>query len=336
MEKKSKFDFYERRDTLFAEKKINKMVAEYATLFYEAYKNALAEKGETIDAYLPVFELYLNMLVIQMEVPFEFEPYHLRVKEPLDYYHFGLDFFRPLIDWGKSELKGEENLETLYKQWKNGENIVFFANHQVEPDPQAISLFLEKKYPDLAEELICVAGERVLYDHLAAPFSMGCNLLCIYSKKHIDTPPEKKQEKQHHNKRTMAKMSELLAEGGKCIYVAPSGGRDRKDTNGNLTVAPFDAQSIEMFYLMAKRAKTKTHFYPLALATYDLMPPPQKVGGALGEKREPHYTPIHMKVGDEIEMEKIPNLPKQDKRLSRKVRGQYIHDTVCRDYNTLV
>ncbi|MDN3508053.1 MAG: glycerol-3-phosphate acyltransferase, partial [Simkaniaceae bacterium] len=184
-------------------------------------------------------------------------------------------------------------------------------------------------------DLIGVAGERVLYDSLAAPFSMGLNLLCIYSKKHIDTPPEKKHEKQLHNKRTMSIMGGLLSKGGKCIYVAPSGGRDRPDENGKLTVDQFDAQSIEMFYLMSKRAKKTTHFYPLALATYNLMPPPKEIGGEIGEKRITHYTPVFMKVGKEIDMANVPGLDPSDKRLSRKVRGKYIHDTVCRDYNTL-
>ena len=43
--------------------------------------------------------------------------------------------------------------------------------------------------------MIFVAGERVITDPLAIPFSMGSNLLCIYSKRYIDHPPEKKIEK---------------------------------------------------------------------------------------------------------------------------------------------
>ena len=60
-------------------------------------------------------------------------------------------------------------------------------------------------------------------------------------------------------------MSSLLSEGGKVIYVAPSGGRDRKNLNDKIVVAPFDPQSIEMFSLMARKAKKPTHFYPLSL-----------------------------------------------------------------------
>ncbi len=100
--------------------------------------------------------------------------------------------------------------------------------------------------------MIFVAGERVITDPLAVPFSMGRNLLCIFSKRYIDHPPEQKMKKQLHNKRTMELMSELLSEGGKAIYVAPSGGRDRPNADGVVEIAPFDPQSIEMFYLMAR------------------------------------------------------------------------------------
>ena len=56
----------------------------------------------------------------------------------------------------------------------------------------------------------------------------------------------------------MELMSRLLQEGGKVIYVAPSGGRDRRNAEGEIEVAPFDPQSVEMFYLMARKGKN-TH-----------------------------------------------------------------------------
>ena len=46
----------------------------------------------------------------------------------------------------------------------------------------------------------------------------------------------------------------LFKEGGKCVWVAPSGGRDRPDENGEYRVAPFDAKSVEMFRLMSEKA----------------------------------------------------------------------------------
>ena len=72
-------------------------------------------------------------------------------------------------------------------------------------------------------------------------------------------------------------MAELLSDGGRCIYVAPAGGRDRLNAAGEVDVAPFDGQSIEMFHLMARRAARPTRFYPMALATYHLLPPPEVI-----------------------------------------------------------
>ena len=48
-------------------------------------------------------------------------------------------------------------------------------------------------------------------------------------------------------------MERLLAEGGKCIYVAPSGGRDRPNAQGEIQPNAFDPQSIELFYSWLSR-----------------------------------------------------------------------------------
>jgi glycerol-3-phosphate O-acyltransferase len=111
----------------------------------------------------------------------------------------------------------------------------------------------------------------------------------------------------------MELMSELLAEGGKCIYVAPSGGRDRPSDAGSGGGGPFDPQSIEMFYLMARRASTPIHFYPLSLATYDVLPPPKTVQVELGEVRQARRTGIHAFFGKPIDMEHFPGSDSPDK-----------------------
>jgi hypothetical protein len=51
----------------------------------------------------------------------------------------------------------------------------------------------------LASKVVFVAGHRVTTDPLAIPFSMGCNLLCIFSKKYMEEPPELKAAKQQQN-----------------------------------------------------------------------------------------------------------------------------------------
>lgn len=215
------------------------------------------------------------------------------------------------------------------------ENVVLLANHQTEPDPQLISLILEKDFPSLPKHLTFVAGERVVLDPLAIPLSMGCNLLCIYSKKHIDRIPHLKTKKQLHNKSTMQLMSSLFAKGGFAVYVAPSGGRDRPGENEEVEVAPFDPQSIEMFYLMAKKSGVKTHFFPLALSTYDVLPPPNEVQKEMGEERKATRSAIHFSFGEEIEMEDFPGNDVPDKTQKRQNRAVYIHNLVAKAYKNI-
>lgn len=334
MDRQSKCNspFYEKLREYEEKGRLSKRVIGDATSFYESCKKSFAKAGKEFATQEPVFSEYLDMLKRQESSPFPFEPYHKRVESPHDYYQFGLDFFGPLVDKERSSLQGEENLEKIQAYLERGENVIFYANHQIEADPQVFSEMTREKFPQIAKEIIFVAGERVLFDPVAAPFSMGRNLLCIYSKRHIDNEPEKKQEKQAHNTNTMRVMGELLREGGKCIYVAPSGGRDRPGPDGQIIISPFDPQSVEMFYFIARKAKTPTHFFPLSLSTYALLPPPANVRKELGEERVTNFTPIHIAVGDEIAMEKIPNLPSQDKHLRRKIRAEYIYNCVCQNY----
>ena len=243
---------------------------------------------------------------------------------------------KPLVDEKHSSVIGHENIQEIVSHLKKGHNVVFLANHQIEADPQAISILLDPTYPGLAERMIFVAGERVITDPLAVPFSMGRNLLCIYSKRYIDNPPENKAAKQLHNKKTMELMSQLLKKGGRAIYVAPSGGRDRQNAEGVVEVAPFDPQSIEMFYLMAKKAETPTFFYPMALSTYDLLPPPETIQVEIGEVRQTQRGSIHLAVGDAINMENFPGSEITNKQERRKARAGYIHSRVCKDYQNLI
>jgi glycerol-3-phosphate O-acyltransferase len=295
--------------------------------FYLGYHNVVPQKADSL------FITFLALIKEQTLSPFTFEPFHRQIRTPFDYYQFGLDLIRPLVDQPASSLRGLPYLAEIVSLIEKGENVIFLANHQVEADPQAISLLLEDHSPRLAEEMIFVAGERVITDPLAIPASKGRNLLCIYSKRYIDNPPEHKSEKQRHNRKTMELMSALLSEGGKAIYVAPSGGRDRPNPDGVFTVSPYDAQSIEMFYLMAERAGHPTHFYPLALKTYAILPPPQTIQVELGEARTVAKAPIHLSLGPRIDMEHFPGSDIPDKHARRSARATYIHSLVSTDYS---
>ncbi len=133
----------------------------------------------------------------------------------------------------------------------------------------------------------------------------------------------------------MTLMSRLLEEGGKIIYVAPSGGRDRRNAQGHIEVAPFDPDSIEMFYLMAHLAKTPTHFIPFTLATHDLLPPPETVQIELGEKRIAKRSPIHLAFAPSFNMEHPSFVKEKDKTTRRSMRAKAIWNIVHNTYKTL-
>lgn len=295
--------------------------------FYQSYLQAT----QNVAIAESKFKKLLERVVFLAEHPYQFSFYHQAVRSPFDYTQYGMDFIRELVDFSHSNVKNLPTADIILHQIKKNENVILLANHQTEADPQIISLLLEKTHPELLEKFIFVAGHRVIEDPIAIPFSLGCNLLCIFSKKHISNPPEEKEQKILHNQKTMKKMEELLREGGKCIYIAPSGGRDRANAEGVVEVTTFDPQSLEMFKLMAEQARTPVHFYPLALKTYQLLPPPSKVEKDIGERRTAFKTPVHMAFGPEIFMEDIPGTENLQKKEKRIVRSDYIWKLVV-DY----
>jgi hypothetical protein len=61
-------------------------------------------------------------------------------------------------------------------------------------------------------------------------------------------------------------MQKKLKEGGFLIWIAPAGGRDRRQEDGTLIPDKFDPQAIEMMKkLGTKNSSAKTHYYPLAM-----------------------------------------------------------------------
>lgn len=305
--------------------------------FFISYQKVVQHSKQSILDYLPFFNTFVELVKAQIASPYEFGHFHKAVRSPIDYYRFGIEFLRPAVDMEKSSVIGWDIFAEIEHYLAKGENVVLFANHQIEADPQAISLLLEKSHSDLAENMIFIAGDRVISDPLAVPFSLGRNLLCIYSKKYLHSSSEEESiKKQEHNKKTIAVMAELLQVGGKCIYVAPSGGRDRPNEEGIVTVAPFDEKSIEMFYLIGSRCGHPTHFYPLALSTYEILPPPEELQVELGEARHVQGGSIHLAIGKEIDMENyaVPDTMEKPQK-SRYYRCQMIFDQVVELYNQI-
>lgn len=304
---------------------------ELINLFYDEYGKAV---NVTDQHYSHLFIQLLDLIKEQLSSPYHFPPFHRTIRTPFDYYLFGNAFIEPLIDKNHSHILGREYIEEIISHLKKGANIIFFANHQTEADPQAISLLLDPLYPGFAESMIFVAGERVITDPLAAPFSMGRNLLCIYSKRYINHPAEKKEEKQQHNQKTMELMCNLLKKGKQCIYVAPSGGRDRLNSVGEMELAPFDPKSIEMFHLMARKARTTTLFYPMALSTYHILPPPETIQIELGERRQAKKGAVAIYVGPQLSYSQIKDC--NDKKMERNSRSIYAWEQVRKGYEALL
>jgi glycerol-3-phosphate O-acyltransferase len=307
---------------------ISKKLCKNIACFYEGFKNSVKSPFNE-----DVFITFINLVKEQIKKPGIFANYHQKIEKPFDYYQFGIDFVSPLVDKKNSKVFGEENLFKINNYLNSKKNVILFANHQSESDPQIISILLQDQYKSISKNIIFIAGERVLTDPLAIPFSLGCDLLCIYSKKHIDNIPEKKSLKQLHNKKTMVSMHKLLKEGGKIIYLAPSGGRDRKNARGIVEVSSFDPQSIEMIYLMAKG--TDTHFFPLSLSTYNILPPPDLVEKEIGEKRFAKFSKASLFFGDEIKQSSNTSLLLNKKEF-RKFRAKQIYSIVNRNYNKII
>lgn len=299
--------------------------------FKESYLSAVLENGGSRELAEKNMEKLYEFALEESASPTPFAPFHVGLE---DFYQFGLDFFRPLIQFEKSHVYGKEHLHHIVDQIHRGENVILLANHQTEPDPQIISLLLEKECPQLAKELIFVAGHRVITDPFAIPFSKGRNLLCIYSKRYMEHPPEMREEKTLHNRRTLERLKELLQEGGKCVYVAPSGGRDRQDASGSIPIAPFDPASLELFRLMAK--DTKTTFYPFAMDTYHLFPPPDSIHTELGEVRRAKAGPVSISFGAPLHMDHfMDHFSDLDKHERREARASYVWGLVNELYQKM-
>lgn len=285
--------------------------------------------------FFPYFSDFVDLVKKHLVQPHPFGIYHQKIVEPYDYYQFSLSFFRCFIDLPRSTLLGLEHVKEIDGLLERGENIILLSNHQIEPDPIVISILLEPHFPNVVQRLLCVSGERVTADPLTVPFSLGCNLLRIYSKKYIHHPPEKRGEKQRHNQKTMQKMVELLNMGGHIIYVAPSGGRDRPDAEGKIEVALCDSQSIAMLQLMSRSTRRPTHFYTLALFTYPLLPPPQVTKFEIGERRLVQNSAVHLAFGPQIDLAYHKMTSGNSLQEKRKLVAERVWRSIKEGYNQL-
>ena len=303
--------------------------------FFQAYDSVLQEKQLDENAVEKRLRLYLSMVRKELHEPTIFGTYREREKLPTDLYEFAKNTLAPFVDKDESLVLGKKNIERIVTYLQQGDNVILLANHQAEADPALLGVLLEDCYPGLIKEMIAVAGARVTTDPLAVPFTRGQNAICVYSKKYFEMHKDKLQQMLSHNSRAILALRHQLNAGGKLIFVAPSGGRDRKDKEGKLSPAMFNAESIETMRVVGSKAKSTTHYFPLALYTYPILPPPETINKEIGEKRILSHSPIHLSFGEEIPMKEPIKGEKQDKALFRKKQAEHVHSLVCKLYDKL-
>ncbi|XP_074264660.1 glycerol-3-phosphate acyltransferase, chloroplastic-like isoform X2 [Silene latifolia] len=304
---------------------------------YENYRNAVfsSEHPNAEEIFLSNMSAMLDCVIFDMEDPFIFPPYHKAVREPYDYYAFGQNYIRPLIDFRSSYVGNIAIFREMEEKRQQGHNIILMSNHQTEADPAVIALLLEGTNPEIAENMTYVAGDRVVTDPLCKPFSMGRNLLCVYSKKHMYDVPELVDFKKRANTRTLKEMALLLRGGSQVIWIAPSGGRDRPDpVTKEWYPAPFDISSVDNMRRLVKHAGVPGHIYPLSILCYDIMPPPPQVEKEIGEKRLVSFHGVGLSVTPEVNYHDIA-LHCRNEGEVKSTYAHVLHDSVNEQYKVL-
>uniref|UniRef100_A0A7N1A1G5 Glycerol-3-phosphate acyltransferase, chloroplastic n=1 Tax=Kalanchoe fedtschenkoi TaxID=63787 RepID=A0A7N1A1G5_KALFE len=304
---------------------------------YRNYREAVLSSGNPTadDVILSNMKALFDRILLDVEEPYTFGPYHRAIRQPYDYYMFGQNYIRPLVDLRTSYVGNVNIFYEMEKKLQQGDNIILISNHQSEADPAVIALLLEKSIPRLAEDMTYIAGDRVVTDPLCKPFSMGRNLLCVYSKKHMNDDPELVEMKRKANTRSLKEMAMLLREGSQIIWIAPSGGRDRPDAQtGEWFPAPFDASAVDNMRRLANHSGVPGHLYPLALLCYDIMPPPLQVEKEIGEKRVLCFHGTGLSAGPEISYSAIGARCEHSEQ-AKEAYSQALYDSVFEQYNVL-
>ncbi|XP_078163495.1 phospholipid/glycerol acyltransferase family protein isoform X1 [Carex rostrata] len=304
---------------------------------YYNYQNAILQSGnpnahEVIRANMAVA---FDRMLLDAEDPFVFPPLHKVIREPFDYYKFGQNYIRPLVDFRNSYVGNIHLFQEMEQKLEQGHNIILMSNHQTEADPAVIALLLERDCPRIAENIFFLAGDRVVTDLLCKPFSMGRNLICVYSKKHMHDEPELVEMKRRANTRSLKEMALLLRGGSQIIWIAPSGGRDRPDPiTGEWHPTPFDASSTDNMRRLAEYCHTPAHIYPLALLCYEIMPPPRQVEKQIGERRKISFHGVGLSVGPEMKFQQVTSNCKEIEE-GKELFSQALYESVTRQYNAL-
>ncbi|KAG6507735.1 glycerol-3-phosphate acyltransferase ATS12, chloroplastic-like isoform X1 [Zingiber officinale] len=304
---------------------------------YYNYRNGVMQSRDpsSREIILSNMTVAFDRILLDVKEPFNFSPYHKAIREPFDYYMFGQNYLRPLVDFRSSYVGNLSIFLDMEEKLKQGHNIILFSNHQTEADPAIIGLLLEQAFAYFAEKIVFVAGDRVVTDPLCKPFSMGRNLLCVYSKKHMHDIPELVEMKRKANTRSLKEMALLLRGGSQIIWIAPSGGRDRPNPlTGELHPAPFDPSSVDNMRRLVDHSGVVGHMYPLALLCYDIMPPPQEVEKQIGERRKISFHGVGLSAGLEMNFDEIMSSCENHEQ-AKEAFSLAVYKSVIEQYNVL-
>lgn len=312
--------------------------------FYNNYKQAVLGSGvpgadEALVA--SVMGAIADRSEYEFRDPYSFPSYHTRIQEPYNYYEFGQRYVRNLINFDKSVLGHRERFDKIAEQLARGENVVLLANHQTEADPAVWALLLEATHPGLATDVVYVAGDRVVTDPLCKPFSMGRNLFCVHSRKRLDDIPELKSAKVQQNRRTLIAMASKFQQGGQLVWVAPSGGRDRPNEQGDWVPAAFDPSAVELMRTLLGKTERPGHLYPFAMSSWEIMPPPKSLEKGLGERRLTYYAASGISLGEELDISSVMGESgggdeKEEKGRRTQVLTDLAFQAVTDEYNKLL
>ncbi|KAL0650123.1 hypothetical protein Bca4012_092814 [Brassica carinata] len=289
---------------------------------YWNYKNAVLSSGASAadETVISNMSLAFDRMLLGVEHPYTFNPYHKAIREPFDYFHFVHTYIRPLIDFKNSYVGNASIFSELEDKIRQGHNIVLISNHQSEADPAVISLLLEAQCPYIGENIVSLRA---------------MNLICVYSKNHMNDDPELVDMKRKANTRSLKEMATLLRSGSQLIWIAPSGGRDRPNpSTGEWFPAPFDPSSVDNMRRLVEHSGTPGHIYPMSLLCYDIMPPPPKVEKEIGERRLVGFHGTGLSVAPEISFSDVTsdcNNPNE----AKEAYSQALYKSVNEQYKTL-
>ncbi|XP_019156093.1 PREDICTED: glycerol-3-phosphate acyltransferase, chloroplastic isoform X2 [Ipomoea nil] len=320
------------------EGKLPQNVAQGMLELYQNYRNAVLKTKDpkADEIVLSNMAVAFDRIFLDVKDPFEFSPHHKAIREPFDYYVFGQNYIRPLIDFRNSYVGNVSLFTEIEETVQKGENVILISNHQTEADPAVIALLLESTHPYLAENMIYVAGDRVITDPLCKPFSIGRNLLCVYSKKHMGDVPELVDMKKKANTRSLKEMAVLLRGGSKIIWIAPSGGRDRPDpVTQEWSPAPFDPSSVDNMRRLVEHAAVPGHIYPLAVLCNDIMPPPPQVEKEIGEERVMSFHGVGLSVAPNINFHGVADSIKDHEEEAKNAYSKALFNSVNQQYKVL-